>query len=173
MLRSSKRGQIGLMELLMVIVIIGIIIAIGIYFFYQGFIGSVKKTGEELSMQEREVLLGMLGRIPEVRCSIGSRDENCLDALKIINARETIEDNKAYYINLLGFRSVKVELIYPERNSKECNANTYPDCGIFKLYENIKTGSENMHQDASILVSLYYPEQGKYKVGKLVLREYK
>lgn len=163
-----RKGQIGTIELLMVIVIIGIIIAIGIYVVFTGLGEHTQEIGEELSLQEREVLLGMIGRMSEIRCD----NRVCIDTSKLAAAGSVINSNKAYYTKILGFRSVKVEVVYPAENNKLCNIDSYPDCSIFKLYENRKPVTKSS-PSISTLISLYYPHEKSYRVGRLTLEEYK
>ena len=168
----SKKAQVGMLELLMVMVIIGIIIAIGIYFYYTAFLKDVKEKGNKLSIQEQEVLLGMAGKLPEIQCSIDTRTENCIDTSKLASAKDVISLNKKYYTDMLGFNSISVELEYPDKNKNECTENNYPDCGIFKIYENKPKNLEKSIK-ASVLISLYYPGDKSYKVGRLVLEAYR
>ena len=173
MLSYSKRGQVNTMELLMVMVVIGIIIAIGIYFYYTAFIKEAGEKGRELSLQEQEVLLGVIGKLPEVQCSTDTRTENCMDTSKLVNARDVIKNNMGYYSVMFGFKTVRVELVYPSKNNIECDENKYPDCGIFNIYENKKPKTEGDKFVISALISLYYPHDKTYKVGNLVLEAYR
>ena len=167
-LNYSRKGQIGTIETLMVLVIIGILIGIGVYLVYTVVIEQTREKADELSIQERNVLLGVIGKLPEVRC----QKDNCIDTIKLVVGSSVIKANKDYYASMLGFRAVSIEVLYPEKNNAECNENNYPDCGIFRLYENKKKGFKS-NPKTSLLISLHYPAENKYKVGKLVLEEYR
>ena len=169
----SRKGQIGMMELLMVMVIIGIITAIGIYIFYGEFIKNTGEKGREMNEQERAVLISMFGRIPEMQCSKNGNDEDyCIDTIKAVGARNVIRSNKAYYSNILGYRNVKIEAIYPQKNNVICDKDNYPGCGTFAVYDNAKPNAQDK-QIVSVLVSLYYPHENKYRVGRFIIEEFR
>lgn len=167
-LSYSKKGQIGMLETLMILVIIGIIIGIGIYLVYIGVIKEAEETADELSAQERNVLLAVIGKLPEINCA----KDNCIDTTKLVAANSIIKANKDYYVEMLGFRTVNIEVLYPEKNAINCNDNNYPDCGVFKLYENKKKNFK-FNPKMSVIVSLHYPAESKYKAGRLILEEYR
>ena len=168
----SKKGQVGMLEMLMVLVIVGIIIAIGIYFYYNAFFKGMKEKGNELSIQEQEVLLGMVGNIQELQNSIDTRTESSVDTLKLVGMADAVKNNRGYYAAIFGHKSIRVEVAYPSNKKEECNENSYPNCNVFEIYEN-KPAEEKKAMAASALIPIYYPAEKRYAVGKLIVEAYR
>ena len=89
----SKKAQIAMIELLMVLVILGILIGLGVYVYFTFFISSVKDTEAELEIQESNTLLAFAAGLPELQCSQRTDPQNCIDTIKLLSAMEVIKDN--------------------------------------------------------------------------------
>ena len=83
MYRFSKKAQLQLLETISVLVVIFIMLSIALYFFYGAYFKDIRKTGEKIEATSGTVLLSLIPGMPEIRCSQGLKDEECVDALTL------------------------------------------------------------------------------------------
>jgi uncharacterized membrane protein YqiK len=165
----SSKGQIGLMETIMVLVVIVILIIGGIVFYFKAFGGKIEETKEELSVQEFSVLLNSLGYLPEFQCSGDGYDDNCIDIIKLYSAKNVIDNNKGYYFDKFGYKKIYFEQIYPRIINRECSKENFirnEECDRWTIYNNVR-GEKRI--GISTPVSLYLQTKDEYVVGKLVV----
>ena len=162
-LKFSK-GQIGLMETMVVVVVAVILLVVGLAFYFKFSIGELQETGEEACIVSNTVLLASITSMPEVECSINGNTLDCVDTVKILEFSP--ERYYADYFNKICDQNVYFEVIYPVPTDGECTENTYPGCSKFVFYEADPEGEGIM---ISTPVSLYYPLEDEYLVGKLVV----
>jgi type II secretory pathway pseudopilin PulG len=166
----SKKSQIEMIETIVVVLIIIIILSIGLYFYYKFYYKGVEETGLRLSRQESDVLLAYITSMPEFQCSKRASKEECLDTVKLLIAKDLFNENKVYYNKIFGSKLIRVEQIYPDIRTEECSDNNYPNCGSYVIYAPVKK-TENK-EIISTPVSLYFPNSGEYKIGKLIIEAY-
>ncbi|RME55045.1 hypothetical protein D6777_01695 [Candidatus Woesearchaeota archaeon] len=178
-LKSSK-GQIGMMESIMVIFVIFIIIGLGMYFFFKTSISQTKKVGEESCVLSTGEQLSSILNLPEIKCSTQAHDNDCVDIAKVISYK-----NEPSIKNLnrgLCKKSITFIQSYPtpKVNDTECTEELmrsaeYPDnCDKWTLFEPGKEdikGKKNV-QILETPVSLYFPSINSYRMGKLRLKLY-
>lgn len=164
----------GVMQLILIIFILFIIIGIGMFYFYKFSISNVKSTAAETCMQSVSEQLSSVLELPEIKCSVLGHEDDCIDTAKLVVYKESS------LVKKLGesgcHKSVKFVQVYPvpEEKDKECTKQTWPDCDTWSLYEpseKIKKASK-FQPLLQTPVSLYYPNTGEYKIGKLELRMY-
>ncbi len=162
-----KKAQATMIETFMVLVIFFILLMIGIYFYFQFSAKGIKKTGEELAKFSGTTLLSTITSMPELKCVILKKEENCLDAIKLSIASKQ-ELLKKMNLSMLRGKSVYVYVVYPEEDwiEKKCEGNNI-ECGNWTLLKSRK--KKGRISKLSTAVSIYYPTQEKYYVGKLIV----
>ncbi len=170
---SSKKAQLGLIELLMVLLVLAVLLSIGLFVYFQFFKADLDQTRDALENQESNVLLAYAINMPELECSRATATQNCLDAMKLLAAQDTFarQENRPQYVDTFGFRTLKFELLYPTTTQQACTGSTYPDCSTYTLYVN-KPASINSTKSYSVITPLYYPDSKSVKIGRLILEVY-
>lgn len=166
----SSKGQIGLMETIMVLVVIVVLIIMGIVVYFKFFQEEIEETKEELSVQEFSVLLNSISSMPVFQCSDESVDKNCVDIIKLYSAKDIIENNGGHYFDKFGYKKISFEQIYPIVVAGECSKNDFTSntgCSIWTVYDNARDDSERI--SVSTPVSLYLQTKDEYYIGKLVV----
>ncbi len=169
----SSKGQVGMVEMIMVVVVIAILLGIGLFFYFKFFQNNIEQTAEDLETQESNVLLILAANLPELECSRIGATKNCIDAAKALSAQTTMQDQRyrADYTELFGFRSLSIDIIYPDVQNRTCTQATYPDCSHYELFTN-KPVSYQTSKKYSVVTPLYYPETKTVHIGSLVLEVY-
>ncbi|MFH1637060.1 MAG: hypothetical protein ABIB71_01395 [Candidatus Woesearchaeota archaeon] len=173
----SKKGQAGMMEMFVVLIIIFIIIGFGMYVFFKASISGTKEQAEGLCVMTATSQLKAILYMPELICSSQAHIENyCIDVFKVI-AYKGAESKGAI---IAGNCPVKVviEQAYPEPNGdRECDMvrpGMDKNCKYIVLYE--PSEGEKAGRETEIItstpVSLYYPEKDEYAIGRLVISSY-
>ena len=165
----SSKGQIDLMETIMVLIVVMVIIIIGIVLYFKFFSGEVEETKEDIGVQEFSVLLNSISSLAEFQCSEGGVDRNCVDILKLYSAKESIGNNMGHYFDLFGYKKIYFEQIYPEAADKECSKNDFVNdvgCDKWTVYDNAREGKRRI---VSTPVSLYMQTEDEYFIGRLVV----
>lgn len=115
--KISRKGQIHLTETVAVLFIFFILVVFGIIFYSKYQQISFKEKSEELvASQAMDTTLRILF-LPELICSRGDAEpeDNCLDAMKLRHANDTLRDHvEDYYFDLLSYASITVTQLYPE-----------------------------------------------------------
>lgn len=178
----SSKGQIGMMEMIMVTIIVTILIIIGMVFYFKFSASSIEKTGERISEDKAAVITATITQLPEIECTyLGSRTAKaCADTIKLLalstkdslpNTDPEFIEHRRHYSNLLGPMIIKFEQLYPETTGTECTqipAETPPDilsCGNWTIYDNPKANIEPVFR--TMPIALYYPTKGMYSFGQL------
>ncbi len=163
---QSTKAQLEMNETIIVLFIIFVILIISIFFYYQYSINNIKKTGEEALTTSSSVLLSSISSLPDISCN----KENCIDIIKLISF---INQNKDYPI--FDKKTITIEQVYPQPTlDKICTPILYNDinfplnCKKFMLH---KTQGSNP-KIISTPISLYYPQNKQYGIGKLIIEVY-
>ena len=186
--KYSKKGQIGLIEMIMVIFIVTVLIVVGIVFYTGVLKQSIQKKGGEILSQKAEVELRAIQGMPEIECSKNVRREDCIDTLKLLIAKEVIDgEEKGYYATIFGRKRVLVKQVYPELQgqveNQECtqekyNQEVYPNnCDTWIIYESRPATITEVNK-ISVPVSLYFPNaaedrKNEYRIGELIIESYR
>jgi len=165
----SSKGQIGLMETIMVLVLIVLLIIGGLVVYFKFFSGKIEETKDELSVQEFSVLLNVISSMPEFQCSEESIEKNCVDLVKVHASKEIIASNGKHYFDKFGYKKIYFEKIYPASTEKECSNDDFlgnMNCNKWTVYDNLKGES---FRKISTPVSLYMQTEDEYYIGRLVV----
>ncbi len=171
---NYSKGQVELNETLLVLFFIVVIIIIGVVFYFKVFQEKVKEKGEELSEQEASVLLASITSMGEISCS----NEDCVDTSKLVPFGNLARNKIDYYKGLLGNKKITIYNIYPSAREGLCdnrayNSIEYPEnCNHWVIYENNAYPGRGEGLKISTPISLYYPENNEYKIGRLEIEFY-
>ncbi|MAF50875.1 MAG: hypothetical protein CMH64_02180 [Nanoarchaeota archaeon] len=170
----NKKGQleIGITMMILLVFLILLIISLIVYFqfTYQG----IKETRQEILDEKFSTLVNTITGLPELKCSTRGAERECLDAERLvafgkvvnnvanINTYRGIKDN---YLEEFGVNRLDVEVVYPDVGVGDCNQGEYREsCENFNLISFKNTGLKY-----TTPVSVYYPDENKYKIGKLIV----
>ncbi|MFH0936341.1 MAG: hypothetical protein V1815_01525 [Candidatus Woesearchaeota archaeon] len=164
---QSTKAQLEMTETLIVLIIFFIILIISIFFYYQYSIGNIREKGEDALTTSSSVLLSSISSLPDISCN----KDNCIDIVKLL---AFVDDNKDYPI--FDKKTITIEQVYPQPTSdKLCTPILYQqmnfplNCKKFILHKAIETQNK---QIISTPISLYYPQNKQYGIGKLIIEVY-
>lgn len=172
--RKSTKGQVQLNETFLVLFILIILLFLGLFFYSKFMVRSLQEQADTLNEQETTALLARITSLAELRCS----DKACLDTSKFLPFQTLAQQRRTTYTVLFGNQKITVEELYPVPASDAvCTKSlylqtSYPgNCSRWILYEQ-QLVSLISTQKVSTVVSLYYPEQDLYTLGRLTLEVY-
>jgi len=186
-----KKGQIGMIEMIMVMVVVMVLLIIGLVFYFKFSISSIEQKGERISEDKAAVIISTVSQLPEIECTyLGSRTSKaCADTIKLLAL--SIKDKKGnpgyvehrrHYSNLYGYMKIVFEQIYPEAKEEECDPNvhfsnpSYPEimgemgCDKWVIYDNPKPGVDPTFR--TMPLALYYPSKNLYTLGQMKIYLY-
>lgn len=165
----SNKGQLQMIETILVLFIFILILVFGLYFYYQYSFSNIQQTSFELSEAEANALVSSITSLPELSCT---NQKNCIDIIKLINFKSVYNQNKAYYASFFKNKKILVEQIYPESTQNLCTFQPiFPiQCNSIILHQPVEKPNKYI---LSLPISLYYPNLDKYSLGKVVLEVYK
>lgn len=149
-----RKGQMQMMETVMVLIVFFFILVIGLVFYANIQLSSakddLKKYNELKAIENMQKLLFL----PELQCGGVDEASTCIDMLKLKALANVManESNRVYYNDELGNSLVVVEEVYPGKSS-------------FTLYNNTNKGTASF-----IPVYLKYPVDGTYHMGLITIR---
>jgi hypothetical protein len=146
-----KKGQIQMMETVIVLFIFFIILAIALVFLFKFNNDSTQSVIQEYQQNDLYNFVLSIPNEPQLKCSFISSEEECMDTIKMLTPLKN-----------LGNRKIEVTLIGTNSTLK-CNSRTYPKCDTFILYD----GKPSSNMQISTPVSLYYPITKEYYMGVL------
>lgn len=142
-----KKGQIEMSITVLVLAIFFVLLFIGLIFYFSFSFESFKESQEKILGERYNVYLSYVINLPELKCSYMGVEKECLDVSKIKKL------NEPYYQRVFsGVTKIYVQEIVGGSNK----------------YELYQYGS-GLGEVYSTPVSLYYPENDKYTIGKLYL----
>jgi len=171
--QSSKKGQVQMMETIMVLVVFIIILIVGMVFFWGVVMKDIGASAKELEEEKYYVLTSILPTLPELLYSEATNEEEYIDTSKILAFQKTIADQTSHYSQLFGQTRISIEQTYPKPATiKECTlrefTNTdYPDnCNSWILYNKLTT---RITRKITMPVSLYFPSSNQWRIGRLIV----
>lgn len=175
----SKKAQTDFMETFMVLAIIFILLAIGIYFFFKFSISSTRAAAEETCIQTSSQMLQLVASMPEIKCTKQGFEDDCIDTSKLIAYQKAEKKEKLTGGNCP--KSISFEILYPqpEENAtcaeRDYQSLDFPDnCNTIDLYtppESMTKGKGKVLIQA--ITSLYFPEKEEYRLARLTIGAYK
>lgn len=170
---SAKRGQLPISESTMVLFIVVILIALGVFLYFKYSYQAVQNLGEDITEEDASLLLAVVPSLPELSCSV----PGCMDTSKFLAFQALQRESGAFYRSILGAKRIRVEQIYPvPEGAGTCtpsayNQLAYPgNCQFWVLYDGL--GTKSSAYTLSTPLSLFYPEQPRetrYGIGKLII----
>lgn len=175
---SSKRGDLEFIEVIMVLVVVVVLLVIGIVVYYNISAGSIDEAGKRITETQASVLVSVIDSMPEVQCSVRGSPKDCVDVFKLNAFNHTASVNKPVYSDILGFKVVRFEQVYPipkVLGNGDCRVGSNfrfpPDCGNWTVYSNPK--ANYLTKDlVRTPVSLFNPADKTYAVGVLFVEVY-
>lgn len=153
-----KKAQLQMQETILVIFIITIIIALGLFAFYKYNLNSIEKFKLEYEQLRAYTLLSTLPNHPQLQNSYLGNPENSIDTSKLLSLN----------LNSLGNKEIIIKQVYPKIEDKLCSLNNYPNCSSYLIYK--KESSEKNINIISTPVSLYFPLTKEYRTGLLEIK---
>ncbi len=163
----SSKGQLQINETILVLIIFTILAIVGLIFFHNFNMNSIKSQYVSNEKIRTFTLLKTFQDLPEIKCSFQIKDVNCVDSLKLFSFKKLNKIN-------FGNKKISMELIYPEGTEKECNPERfqeYPNCNYWNLYEK-KPSKFKSKEIITTPISLFYPLTNEYKIGLLKIESY-
>ncbi len=168
------KSQIDINETLLVLFVIIIIIILGMLVYFRYSQAHITTIAAELSEQESSIILASILRLPEISCT----DNTCIDTSKLLPFQILLQGKMSYYRVLFGSKTIRITHLYPEPNiTAPCtiqtyNQFTYPDtCNSWVVYD----GTPSQFTRKSVIstpISLFFPEQDQYRIGRLEVTTY-
>lgn len=155
-----KKAEIQMQETILVIFIITIIIAFGLFVFYRYNLNAVENSRLEYGQVKVYNLLATLPNDPELYYSSLGNSENAVDTSKLLNLN----------LENFGEKEIKIKQVYPSQNSEViCKSSNYPECNAYLIYSKKFASSKNVNI-ISTPVSLYFPLTNEFKPGLLEIK---
>ncbi len=113
----------------MLIAVVLFFALVGLFVIVIRFSG-LKQSSVILEEENAMLLVTKLANSPEFACgsSFGDSKLSCIDADKVMMLREHISDYSGFW----GIAEIEIRKI--SSDSKECNLENYPNCGIIQVY---------------------------------------
>jgi len=109
--------------------------------FFIGFkISGLKEDVEALEEKQAKLLVSKIAASPEFTCgeSYGIRNENCVDADKVLMLIQEKEKYKKFW----GVDDIKIRKIYPKLpEDVVCTMANYPNCNLINILEEEVVGT--------------------------------
>lgn len=131
----------------LVLAVFFVLLFIGLIFYFGFSFESFKESESKILGERYNIYLSYITNLPELKCSFMGVEKECLDITKI----RSFEGDNPYYKGVFeDVKRIYVQEIMPEK--KEIN-----------IYGNSAASGE-VH---STPISVYYPKEDKYVIGKL------
>ncbi len=128
---------------------------------------NLEKAKFNYERESFELLIGKIPAMAEFQCSSYGQGRECIDISKLI-AFKDVSDG---YFDVFEYKNITIIEVYPEGNNLECNKGNHLNCGVYSLYYKKKASLKD-RLIISSPVSLYYPDTGEYRIGKLIIEWY-
>ncbi len=151
-----KKAQVQLQESIFVLVIFIILILISLIVFFKFMDISITTDTTNYLDTKFYALTNIIPVMPELRCSNLGIDQECIDIDKV----KAFQEFSKGYSNVFGQKNITLIMTYPG------NENNY------QIYLNKPRNTKNTRV-ISTYVSVYDSSQDKYKIGKLIVEEYR
>lgn len=172
-----KKSQIQMGETIVVLFIVIVIIALGLIIYFNFRSSDIESEAEEMQFGSSSMMLSILSSIPEIKCSIEAKDEECIDTTKVLVLESFMGRNTQKYRQIFGGREINLKISYPESSTQgvctqeKYKQYNYPDnCDTYVIYKPTKTTQNK--KIISTPVSIYFPDKDIYGIGSLQIITY-
>lgn len=167
---KSTKSQIDMTETILILFVFIILLAIGLFFYYQFYFKSIERTAETTLSISTSFLLSYISSMPEISCN----NEKCIDTLKLFAFINQNPD-----IPIFKGKKIEIKQLYPIPTiSAQCTIQHYQQHNDYYLYcdswllSDDRPSSFKKAPIYSTPISLYYPNTNKYGIGKLIITDY-
>jgi len=167
-----NKAQLHMGETIIIIFIFIVMLSIGLIYYTQFRSEGIQEEAQELKASSSTAFLSILSQVPEIKCSEKTKEEECIDTVKVIAFNSVINKNIEHYRSIFQGRKVSVELLYPRPTKKAiCNQQTYNaieyplNCNEYIIYQ--PTITPKTQRIISTPISLYFPDTDSYGIGRL------
>jgi len=164
-------------ETIIVLFIFLVMFSIGLIYYTQFRSEGIQQEAKEVKASSSTAFLSILSQVPEIKCSEKTREEECIDTVKVIAFNSLINKNLNHYRAVFAGRKVSIDILYPEPikqgicNQQAYNTVEYPsNCNEYIIYQ--PTTTPQTKQIISTPISLYFPETDSYGIGRLKITTY-
>jgi len=163
----NKKGQLEIGIKIMVLIVFLVLLIISLIVYFKFSYVSIQETKDDILDEKFSSLVNVMVNLPELKCSMKNIERECLDAKKLIafgiilGTEDTIKER---YIEDLGVNKIEVEIVYPTLSDELCNWDNHETCKTFILIDGNDEGLKY-----TTPVSVYFPENEEYKIGKLII----
>jgi hypothetical protein len=171
-----KKGQVHISETILVMFVIVVIIMMGVVVYFKFTVEKNKNLPYELSERQATIMLAKAAELDELACS----EKDCMDTAKFLPFKKVLQEEITRFRKTFGRKKIVVRIIYPEPDEsvkdKECGVSEYiqveypSNCGMWTLYE--FNPDNELPAKVSSVVSLHFPENDQYVVGRLEIEHY-
>lgn len=165
--RVLKKGQLQVQETILVVFVFVIILIIGMAFFLRYQNQAIVEENKDYQREQFSLIITSLPQYAEIKCSEYGQKQACIDTAKL-TAFSVLEEES---FPELGFKTITVSSIYPEKNTNVCNTRSSTECGVWELYTK-KPASIDSTLKAVTPIALYYPHTRSYGIGLLEVEAY-
>jgi len=168
----GKKGQVEMIETIMVLVVVVILIIVGIIFYFNSSASKIEETKSEICQLGSDTLLVAVTAMPEFQCSVSGRTySDCIDIDKVSAFQNLLKDKNIHkqYDNFFSgpcAKTIRFELMYPEpQKADECQiGQEIGSCGKWTVFKPAIGGIGTIQ---STPISLY--SGGRYYIGRAVV----
>jgi len=160
----QKKAQLEIQETVLVVFIFIILLLIGITFFYRFSLQSIENIKEEHETAKFNELIATIPNMAEIKCSHLTKESECVDAIKLSSFIETSKKYK------FGFKNITIVKVYPENVDAKCTRFNFDNCNYWEIYFSKKATESKFV--ISTPISIYYPNEDEYEVGKLIIERF-
>ncbi len=167
----NKKAQLEIQETIIVVFIFVVLLSIGMLLFYRFQLSSLDQQKIEIEDKKFEMMLLTFPNSAEIECSSNLQTRNCIDSLKVLSLKKSIEQDPPSYFKKFGYKKITLTSLYPAKNNKECISTNLDDCGVWTIYN-----KPSPNQEKGIIlrtpISIYYPQTESYGIGELRLEAF-
>ncbi|MBR9699306.1 hypothetical protein GOV09_02530 [Candidatus Woesearchaeota archaeon] len=163
-MRIRKKGQIQMMETIVVLFIFFIIVILGLVFYTRIAKSSLAEKLDQYEELSKIQVAQIASSLPELQCSQDNIvKSNCVDLLKVEAATTVMSNNAADYFDLFAFSRITIYYIYPRTGN-------WPD--EWEIY-NVQPDDWDSKLPSYFPISLFDPFTQNYYFGVMVVEVYK
>lgn len=167
----NKKAQLEVQETIIVVFIFVVLLSLGLLLFYKFQLSSLDQQKIEIQENKFNMMLLIFPNSPEIECSSGLVTRNCIDTLKVLSLKKSVEQDQQFYFKKFGYKKLQLTSLYPIKNEKECTSTNIEDCGVWTIY-NKPAPNQDMSKILRTPISIYYPQTDSYGIGELRLEAF-
>ncbi len=140
---KNKKGQLKIQQMAIMLLAVTLFFALAGMIILATQFSNLKERATIIEADNAKLLVSKIASSPEFSCgeSFGTGMSSCIDADKVINLRNNIENYD--YGGFWKVDGIEIKTIYPENQGIECTMMNYPDCDSITLIKSNGTGVSN------------------------------